>query len=372
MESKKTNRSTRNRTPAVSETGPVDRLRGRARELARASLSENTRLAYRGALQRLAGALGGHPATDAGVAAYLTSLHEGGKSPAVAAVAVAAVRFQARLMGQAPPIGPATERVLAGIRREGRERGRGQVSGINWNQADTVAAVAAGGGQSLAGLRDAAIVSLMSDALLRVGELAALQVEDIEAAEDGSGRLTIRHSKTDQEGAGAVQFIGAPTFRRVRAWMEGAGIESGPLFRRVRRGGRVTGSDPLTVPGHPADHQVPGRRRRSRGTILGPLDAGRGGSIAGLRRCFSGGDADRRPLAVALDAGPLCPGRAGRSWSRGPAPLRQVRAACARLPLAQPPADPRPFPRVCPLRPARSRSPARSGRCPKPTAPGCA
>ena len=247
MESRQADRSTRNRTPAVSETGPIDRLRGRARELARASLSENTRLAYRGALQRLAGALGGHPATDAGVAAYLASLHEGGQSPAVASMVVSAVRFQARLMGQAPPVGPATERVLAGIRREGRERGRGQVSGINWNQADTVAAVAAGGGQSLTGLRDAAIVAAMSDALLRVGELAALQVEDIEAGEDGSGRLTIRHSKTDQEGAGAVQFIGAPTLRRVRAWMEGAGIESGPLFRRVRRGGRVTGSDPLTV-----------------------------------------------------------------------------------------------------------------------------
>ena len=45
----------------------------------------------------------------------------------------------------------------------------------------------------------------MSDALLRVSEAAALLVEDIEEAEDGSGRLTIRHSKTDQEGVGSAK-----------------------------------------------------------------------------------------------------------------------------------------------------------------------
>ena len=249
MESKISSQRTQDRTPntpAVREPGAVDRLQGRARELARASLSQNTRIAYQGALRRLSDALEGRPVTDTALAAYLTSLHEAGKSPAVAGQVAAAVRFQARVMGQEPPIGPATERVLAGLRREGRDRGRGQVKGITWNQADTVAAIAATGGQSLSGLRDAAIVAVMSDALLRVGEVAALQVEDIEAAEDGSGRLTIRQSKTDQEGQGAVQFIGASTLLRVRAWMEAAGIEGGPLFRRVRRGD-VVGTKKLSV-----------------------------------------------------------------------------------------------------------------------------
>lgn len=81
----------------------------------------------------------------------------------------------------------------------GRRPGLARVKGIKWSHADTVAA---NGGNSPAGLRDAALVSLMSDALLRVSEAAALLVEDIEEAEDGSGRLTIRHSKTDQEGVG--------------------------------------------------------------------------------------------------------------------------------------------------------------------------
>ena len=56
---------------------------------------------------------------------------------------------------------------------------------------------------------------------------------------DGTARLTIEHGKTDQEGTGAVLFVGAPTVSRLRIWMSTAGIESGPLFRRVRRGGVV-------------------------------------------------------------------------------------------------------------------------------------
>ena len=44
---------------------------------------------------------------------------------AVAAMAVAAVKFRFRLQGLASPVGPATDRVLAGLRREGKGRGRG-------------------------------------------------------------------------------------------------------------------------------------------------------------------------------------------------------------------------------------------------------
>ena len=57
----------------------------------------------------------------------------------------------------------------------------------------------------------------MSDGLLRVSEAAALEGE-------GPNTLTIRRSKTDQEGEGAVQYIGEPTVARVRAWLEAAGI----------------------------------------------------------------------------------------------------------------------------------------------------
>ena len=212
-----------------------------ARALAEASLSAETRRIYAGALERLDTYLGDAELNDKALAGYLGHLFDRGKSAASAGLVVAAVRLRARLMGQVSPVSIATERVLAGFRREARDRGRGQVVGIRWEQADAAAAIAAKSG-NLAGLRDAAILAVASDALLRVSEVSALDVEDLAGEPDGSGRLTVRRTKSDQEGVGTVQYIGPSTLRRVRAWLHAAGISSGPLFRRVRRGGHLDAS----------------------------------------------------------------------------------------------------------------------------------
>ena len=83
----------------------------------------------------------------------------------------------------------------------------------------------------------------MSDALLRVSEAAALDVADVQRQVDGSGTVTVRSSKTDQEGRGQVRYLGAPTMQRLAAWLSGAGITAGgPLFRQVLKdGATVTG-----------------------------------------------------------------------------------------------------------------------------------
>ena len=211
-------------------------LKDTAAALAAASLSPGTRSVYTSVLGGLDAWLAGGPLDDKTLAVYLGHLFDEGKAPSSAGLVVAAAKLRARLLGDVSPAGPATERVLAGFRREARGRGRGQVVGIRWEQADAAAAIAARSGD-LAGLRDAAMLAIASDALLRVSEVSALDVEDLAIEQDGSGRLTIRHSKTDQEGAGAVQYVGASTVRRVRAWLDAAGHSSGPLFRRVRRGG---------------------------------------------------------------------------------------------------------------------------------------
>ena len=57
------------------------------------------------------------PLTDARLAAYLGAIFEAGRAPATAALAVAAVRFRAKLAGQPAPAGEATARVLGGYRR---------------------------------------------------------------------------------------------------------------------------------------------------------------------------------------------------------------------------------------------------------------
>ena len=172
----------------------------------------------------------------------LAGLYEAGRSPAVAGMVAAAVRFQMKLAGKPSPVGPATERVLRGFRRKGADRGRGQVAGVRWEQADAAAAAAANDGRSVKGLRDAAIVAVMSDAMLRVSEAAALHVADLEA--EGGNTLTVRRSKTDQEGEGVAQYIGGPTVVRVRAWMDAAGIADGPLFQRLDKAGKPRGRPP--------------------------------------------------------------------------------------------------------------------------------
>ena len=220
-------------------------VRETARQLAAASISDNTERAYAGAMRRLGEHLEGAELTDATLADSLAHLFEIGRSPASAAMVVAAVRFQVRVTGSDSPVGAATDRVLAGFRRAGSDRGRGQVAGVRWGQADDAAAVAGNGGESIHGLRDAAILAVASDAMLRVSELAALRVGDIGAGEDNAATVTVRHSKTDQEGEGAVLFLGPSTAARISAWLGAAGVSTddtdAPLFQRIDRGGTPRG-----------------------------------------------------------------------------------------------------------------------------------
>jgi hypothetical protein len=68
-------------------------------------------------------------------------------------------------------------------------------------------------------------------------------VEDLAECPDGL-RVTIRHSKTDQEGEG--QEIAIPRgyclcpVEAVLAWLAAAEITTGPIFRRVLKGGRIS------------------------------------------------------------------------------------------------------------------------------------
>ena len=60
---------------------------------------------------------------------------------------------------------------------------------------------------------DIALISVMRDALLRRSEAAAVLWKHIATEPDGSGRLTIPSSKTDQQGVGVVLYLGPPTMK---------------------------------------------------------------------------------------------------------------------------------------------------------------
>ena len=196
-------------------------------ELIRAGVAENTLKAYRRALMSFEAWIDAE-LNDVMLAEYLTHLHQLGKSPSTIAIVVAAVKWQGKNLNRKDVIGAITERTLAGIRREGKERGRGQVDGLTWKEVDRVCSFAEAS-RTLAGLRDSAMISLMSDCLLRISEVVAVNVGDIKGS-----TLHLKASKTDQEGHGEALYICESTRRVIKRWLGKSGIEYGALFRRVR------------------------------------------------------------------------------------------------------------------------------------------
>ena len=196
------------------------------------SVSENTLRNYRFWSKEIEAWLGGRSLDDGLLAEYITGLHAQGKSPATISQAVAAVRWQARNNG-VEIVGEVTTRTLAGIRREGKDRGRGQVEGLTWVDVERVCAFAEMD-KSIAGLRDSALIRLMSDCLLRVSEAVAVDVEDLK-----DKTLIVKSSKTDQEGVGETLYVTSDTRRVINRYIAKAGIEGGALFRRVVRGDHV-------------------------------------------------------------------------------------------------------------------------------------
>lgn len=94
----------------------------------------------------------------------------------------------------------------------------------------------------LSSLTDRALLLLGFAGAFRRSELAALDVEDLKETEEGL-RITIRHSKTDQEGRGAVTAIPwgrvACPVEAIKAWLHVAGITNGPVFRPIAKGERL-------------------------------------------------------------------------------------------------------------------------------------
>jgi integrase len=101
--------------------------------------------------------------------------------------------------------------------------------------------------ETVIGRRDRALIAVGFAGAFRRSELLALEVRDVTEVDAGL-RVTIRRSKTDQDGAGQEIAIPRGTHVRpveaLRTWLAAAAISQGPLFRPVSKGGRV-GAPPL-------------------------------------------------------------------------------------------------------------------------------
>lgn len=208
------------------------------------SVADKTRRTYMSVRNAFNRWLGEHKLarSDLSLATYLAEIQHASENRAQARceLTVAAERWFAKHRNQKSIVGRTTHYVLCGIRRCATER-RGQVTGLLWEEVDRVVDVQLKS-YTLRGLRNAALIGLGSDCLLRPCEIQAIQVEDLtfNFKHDGS-TLWIPVSKTDQLGTGKAMYVGTPTAMVVYAWMRAGGVQNGKLFRRITSHDRVIG-----------------------------------------------------------------------------------------------------------------------------------
>ena len=190
------------------------------------SLAPNTQKTYQQAYNQLETWLEGQEFNDEMLATYIGELDAKGKSPSTIALVVAAVRWWSKESNNGFEL-YLTELKLKTIRRQSYARGRGQVDGITWAEAEEMCTYAESEG-TVAGLRDSSLIRLMSDCLLRISEAVAVNVSDVGKV------LRIKQSKTDQDGRGATLYVGDPTLDAIDQYRDAGDIYEGALFRRVR------------------------------------------------------------------------------------------------------------------------------------------
>src|SRR5258708_10215068 len=117
----------------------------------------------------------------------------------------------------------ASEEVQLALKEMGRNstaRQR-QARGLTWAEIEVFLSVEP---CNLRDIRDRALVAVAYDTMCRREELVSLLVEDIAEAEDGSGSVLVRRSKTDATGEGATAYLSPLTMRLLKEWITQAGI----------------------------------------------------------------------------------------------------------------------------------------------------
>ena len=197
-------------------------------DLIEKSFAENTLRNRRHALQKFREWLQGREIRDGLLAEYITHLFDQGKAPGTISIAVSAVKWVLKQRNNGQPVElPITSATLSGIRREGRDRGRGQRNGLTWREVEKICGVQEADG-TLRGVRNSAILRVMSDGLLRISEVTELQISDLQES-----TLRLRFSKTDQEGQGEHLYLCEDTRQIVGQWLERSELTEGYLFRRM-------------------------------------------------------------------------------------------------------------------------------------------
>lgn len=202
----------------------------------RESLAQNTRIAYLSDLAHFENWGGRIPAAPETIAAYLVA-HADALCVATLTRRLAALAKVHRSRGLINPT--YTELVKSALRGLKRIKGTTQRQAKPLVREDLFLTLEATTGERLKDVRDRALLLMGFAGGFRRSELVGLNCADIELVRQGI-IITLRRSKTDQNGAG--RKIGIP-YGRTRwcpvaafeAWMKGSGITDGSVFRRIDR-----------------------------------------------------------------------------------------------------------------------------------------
>lgn len=208
------------------------------------SLAHNTRITYASAWRKwtaFCDERGFDPYGPRGqIAIYLAWLADNGAKVSTVSIALCAVckAYEARGL-PSPREDRAVKLVYQGIRRR---------VGIAPEQVEAIlphhlrsmvdALPEPLGKERLRSLRNRAMLTVGWASGMRRSEIVALQVADVKEVPEGL-TLTIRRSKTDQEGKGRVvavpygAWLQTCPVRSLKSWLEAAEVKEGPLFRTV-------------------------------------------------------------------------------------------------------------------------------------------
>ena len=203
-----------------------------------ASLSENSRRAYRSDLNHFMSFGGVIPATPEMVACYLAAHAE---QHAVATLCRRLVSIGKAHTSQGGSSPTDTELVRATLRGLRHTHGSAQRQVTAAVKEDVLAMVA--GLDGIKGIRDRALLLVGFAGAFRRSELVSLTVHDIEQAQQGL-IVQLRFSKTDQDGRS--RKIAIPYARgavcpvlALQQWLSVSGITTGYVFRSVNRHGVI-------------------------------------------------------------------------------------------------------------------------------------
>jgi integrase len=230
---------------AVDSPTPVEDLLARARAYVIYSHAKNTLDAYAADWKHFTAWCDDHkrralPASPETILCYIVDLADRYTVATIDRRLSSIGYYHKRARHALPTKDPEVERTMRGIRRAKGIAPNGKSPILTPLLRQMVEALP----DDLPGLRDKALLLLGFAGAFRRSELVGLQVGDVQIGDAGL-IITLRRSKTDQEGASFTKGIPVGTSDAtcpkcaLEAWLQLAGITTGAIFRPVDRWGHV-------------------------------------------------------------------------------------------------------------------------------------